>query len=389
MILHPGIIALLIGTALVLAMVIHAAVIGGLILRRWDFTSSSAGQLGLERKTYLVSTLLNYALAFQILSTFLFIYTLDDVHPLFSGAMCATGSLNANPVGWYALLVKIAVFFLAGLWIVLNMIDQMVEDYPLIKLKYTLLIGLLPFIVLDFFFQFSYFTGLDPEIITSCCGSLFGGGGGNVASSLATLPVGKTMVVFYTLALFFIAMMLLCLFSKKPLFRSILSITAAAFLIMAIIAVLSFVSIYIYELPTHHCPFDMVQQEYGFIGYPLYLSLFCGVFFGVLPGIFQPAKRIQNVVAPLDRIEKKWLLSSLGFTLFFILLVSWQVIFSNLKSFSVSVSPGLVSCQVCNDLRPGRSGASPRGAAPALIAFKCQFICDVRPGCSWLSGKYS
>lgn len=341
MILHPGIIALLTGTALVLAMVIHAAVIGAFILRRWDFTSSSAGQLALERKTYLVSTLLNYALAFQILSTFLFIYTLDDVHPLFIGAMCATGSLNANPVGWYALLVKITVFFLAGLWIVLNMIDQMVEDYPLIKLKYILLIGLLPFVVLDFFLQFSYFTGLDPEIITSCCGSLFGSGGGDVASSLATLPVGKTMVAFYTLALFYIGIMFLCLFSKKPLFRYIQSVTAAAFLIMAIIAVISFVSIYIYELPTHHCPFDMVQPEYGFIGYPLYLSLFCGVFFGLLPGVFQPAKRISNVAAPLERIERKWLLSSLVCTLCFLLLVSWQVVFSNLDNFFVSVYSGL------------------------------------------------
>ena len=140
MILHPGILALLTGMVLVLAMVFYAAVTGVLILRRWDFSSSSAAQLALERKTYLVSTLLNYGLAFQILSTFLFLYTLDDIHTLFTGAMCATGSLNANPVGWYALLLKITVFFLAGLWIVLNMIDQMVEDYPFVKLKYSLLV---------------------------------------------------------------------------------------------------------------------------------------------------------------------------------------------------------------------------------------------------------
>ncbi len=193
----------------------------------------------------------------------------------------------------------------------------------------------------DFFLQFSYFTGLDPEIITSCCGSLFGGGGGNVASSLATLPVGKTMVAFYTFAFFFIGVICLCLFSNKPLFRYIQTIIAAAFLIMAIIAVISFVSIYTYELPTHHCPFDMVQPEYNFIGYPLYLSLFCGVFFGLLPGIFQPAKRLPSMTAPLERIEKKWLLSSLVCTLFFLLLVSWQVVFSNLDNFSVSAFPGL------------------------------------------------
>jgi hypothetical protein len=340
MILHPGILALLTGTALVLAMVIHAAVTGGIILLRWDLSSSSAEQLALERKTYLVSTLLNYALAFQVLSAFLFIYTLDDVHSLFIGAMCATGSLNANPVGWYALLVKITVFFLAGLWIVLNMIDQMVEDYPLIKLKYSLLIALLPIIVLDLFLQFSYFTGLDPEIITSCCGALFGGGGGDVATSLAALPVAETMLAFYSLTLFFVTVLCCCLFSDKPVFRYIQSGTAAAFLIMAISAVVSFVSIYIYELPTHHCPFDMVQLEYNFIGYPLYMSLFGAVFFGILPGIFQPAKRIVNMAAPLSRIERKWVISSLVCLVFFLIIVTWQIVSSNLEFLSFAFFQG-------------------------------------------------
>ena len=341
MILHPGILALLAGTGLVLAMVIPAAIIGVLILWQWDFTNSSAGQLALERKTYLVSTLLNYALAFQILSTFLFIYTLDDIHTLFTGAMCATGSLNANPIGWYALLVKITVFFLAGFWIVLNMIDQMVEDYPLIKLKYILLLGLLPCIALDFFLQFTYFTGLNPEIITSCCGALFGGGAETAVSSLATLPPEKTMLGFYALALLYMALMILCLLFQNPFLRYSLSGAAVSFLIMSIVAIISFVSIYIYELPTHHCPFDIVQSGYGFIGYPLYLSLFCSVFLGVLPGMFQPAKKIQNIFVPLNRIEKKWLCFSLGSTFFFLILVSWQVVFSHLNNFSFFVFQGM------------------------------------------------
>ncbi len=340
MILHPGILALLTGTGLVLVMVFYAAVTGALILRRWDFSSSSSGQLALERKTYLVSTLVNYGLAFQVLSIFLFVYTLDDIHTLFTGAMCATGSLNANPVGWYALLLKITVFFLAGFWIVLNMIDQMVEDYPFVRLKYSLLLALLPFIVLDFYLQFIYFTGLDPEIITSCCGSLFGGGGGDVASSLAALPVWETLLVFYSLALFFVVSLCCCLSSGKPLFRYLQSAIAASFLVIAIIAVISFVSIYIYELPTHHCPFDMVQSGYYFIGYPLYLSLFGAVFFGLLPGIFQPVKKIANVAAPLIRMERKWLVSSLTCLGFFLLIVTWQIVFSNLNYLSSAPSPG-------------------------------------------------
>ncbi len=342
MILHPGILALITGTGLVLIMVTYATGAGIRILRRWDFSSSSAGQLVLERKTYLISALLHYGLVFQVLSIFLFVYTLDDIHTLFTGAMCATGSLNANPVGWYALLLKIMVFFLAGLWIVLNMIDQMMEDYPFIKLKYSLLIVLFPIILLDFLLQIRFFTGLDPEIITSCCGALFGGGGGEVAGSLAALPVAGTMVAFYIFSLLFLTCTWACLLSKKKFFRYFQSTIAGAFLIMAISAVISFVSIYIYELPTHHCPFDMVQSGYNFIGYPLYLSLFGAVFFGLLPGVFQPAKRCANVAVALHRVEKKWLLATLGFLIFFLIVVTWQILFSNLDYFSSFVPLGRV-----------------------------------------------
>lgn len=334
MILHPGVLALISGSAIALAMVLHAAVVGMVILRRWDFSSSSACQLALERKTYLVSTLVNYALAFQILSFFLFIYTVEDIHNLFVGAMCATGSLNANPLGWYVLLSKITVFFLSGLWIVLNFVDQKVEDYPLVRLKYFLLIGLLPFIGLDLFLQVSYFFGLDPDIITSCCGSLFGEGGTTVTSSISTLPVWSAMLVFYSVAGLFIVVMWCCLNSQQRLLRYLHTAAAAIFFVVAVMAVISFGSIYIYELPMHHCPFDMMQREYNLIGYPLYLGLFGGVFFGLLPGFFQPLKRIPSLQETLVRVERRWVLWSMGCTLFFLLVITSQVVFSDLDYFS-------------------------------------------------------
>ena len=107
MILHPGVLSLIAGSLIVVAMLFHASMLGLKILDAWDINSSSALQLSLERKTYLISTIMNYALGFEIISAFLFIYTVDDIHRQFVGAMCATGSLNANPVGWDVLIVKI------------------------------------------------------------------------------------------------------------------------------------------------------------------------------------------------------------------------------------------------------------------------------------------
>ncbi len=144
MILHAGILALIIATAIVLAMLLYASWIGVRILRRWDAGSSSEEQLLLERSTFLVSSIASTTLGFQAASLLLFLYTIDDIHGLFVGAMCATGSLNAAPWGWAALGVKIVLLFLSLIWIVLHRLDQSAGDFPLVRIKYVGLLLLAP-----------------------------------------------------------------------------------------------------------------------------------------------------------------------------------------------------------------------------------------------------
>ena len=58
MILHPGVLALVMGSIAVTAMMLYASLLGVKIVRKWNIRSSSAEQLSLERKTYLISTIL-------------------------------------------------------------------------------------------------------------------------------------------------------------------------------------------------------------------------------------------------------------------------------------------------------------------------------------------
>ncbi len=330
MILHSGILALLLGSGIVLLMMLYACALGIRILMKWDYESSSEEQLALERKTYLISTLINYAFGFVVLSGFLYIYTVDDIHQLFVGAMCATGSLNANPIGWNVLGTKILSFFLAAVWLAVNYFDQRAEDFPLVRGKYIFLLVITPVIAADLYFQLRYFLGLEPEIITSCCGSLFGDQGTTVASGLAGLPVAPMMRLFYGAIVFYGATGILCLFQKTSAWRYLLSILAALFFFVAMASIISFISLYIYELPTHHCPFDILQKGYGFIGYPMYLTLFCGVLFGLLPGLFQPLKKISSLKEEIKQAERKWVISSLVFMLLFVAISSWPILFGNL-----------------------------------------------------------
>ena len=92
-----------------------------------------------------------------------------------------------NGFGYPALILKMINFLLAGLWLILNYADNRGYDYPLIKTKYLLLLNLAPLILIEMVLQANYFLRLKPNIITSCCGSLF-----SVGEQGLTSETGRT-----------------------------------------------------------------------------------------------------------------------------------------------------------------------------------------------------
>jgi len=327
--LKPGILALLISSFLVSGMMLYASWYGVLILRYWDIKSGSEIQLSLERRTYLISTIIAYAFAFQLLSFFLFIYTADSLHPFFTGAMCAVGSLNVNQWGYPVVVLKTVIFLLAGLWLILNFSDNRGYDYPLIKKKYFLLLLIAPMILAETIIQTKYFLGLEPEVITSCCGSLFTSDGKGVASEIISFPHSVMEVLFYAAMLGSIA--LGGVFSRTGkmgyLFSGVVFIT----FLIAIASVISFISIYFYELPTHHCPFCILQKEYLYIGYFLYLLLLVGGLAGMGVGVLMPWRQIPSLKETLPTIQKHLAVTSVISYLLFTVIATYQIIFSNLK----------------------------------------------------------
>ena len=159
MFFKPAILALFTGSLLISGMLLFSAYYAVQILQKWDIRSGSEAQLNLERRTYLVSSLMAYALAFQLASFFLFIYTADNLHTFFTGAMCAAGSLNANRWGYPTIILKIINFLLAGVWLIVNYCDNRGYDYPLIREKYILLLLITPLILAEAVMQAGYFGG--------------------------------------------------------------------------------------------------------------------------------------------------------------------------------------------------------------------------------------
>jgi hypothetical protein len=93
-------------------------------------------------------------------------------------------------------------------------------------------------------------------------------------------------------------------------------------------AVISFISLYFYELPTHHCPFDLLQSEYNYIGYPLYLSLFAAGITGAGAGVIDRFKKSPTLESVIPGLQKRLCLTAMsGYTLF-TLIASYPIVFS-------------------------------------------------------------
>ena len=324
MITDLWVIVQIIGDAFVLVFSFYAVWLGVRIARKWNIQSASEEQLWLERKSHLVSTVMNYVFGFQLISLLLFVVTVNDHFPqLIKGAMCGTGSLNANAYGWPTLYLKITGFFVYGLWLMINTLDQKVPEFPLTRLKFYLLLPIIPFVVSQVVIELLYFIHINPNIITTCCSITFSD------NPLAeTTMSGSRHEMAWVLGFYLLTGILLLLFfllQTKHNFRIgnyVFSLLTALFFFLALKTLILHFSKYIYGMPSHHCPFDMLWGHYYYVGYLLYLSLFVGTLTGLSVGLMALLSRKEKVREEAQRLRQRFLSLSMANLLFYTLLVS-------------------------------------------------------------------
>lgn len=293
MLTSPAVLALNAASFTVTLLMILAAVFGYQVLRHWDIASGSEQQLALERRTYLIATLVAWCFVSTVGSLLLFVYNAEQLSTQFVGAMCATGVLNANPWGWSALALKIAVFFAGATWLMLNRVDNQAPDYPLIRVKYGMLLGILPLVVLEAAVQLRFFHGLDPDVITSCCGALFSPAGSGVAATLAAFDPAHSLAAMYASGAVVLGLGLS--YRRRRHKGSAIAVAGTLAFAAALAAIVSCVALYIYEHPHHHCPFCILKSGHGFIGYWLYIPLFAATALALGVGLINQWSQIPSL----------------------------------------------------------------------------------------------
>jgi len=294
-ILNPWIIAMHLNMLCMTGLYLYALLISFQIVKGWDIRSMDEAQLILERRSFLAATIIQYGLWIQVMSLLLFYMALESVSELIPGAMCATGSLQASSYGFPALFTKVVVTTLCVLWLGIHHVDANLEDYGLTLPKFRYLLFLAPLVVVDLAFQFFYFFDLEPEIISSCCGVVFEIEGEGLGASVASLPAFPTMMAFYAMVPVLLTGRIIA--GKGTAWGYyIYSGIGVLFFVLSILAIISFISPYVYEVPTLHCPFCLMRKEYGHIGYLLYLLLFGALLLSLLPALLELMKRKEPTI---------------------------------------------------------------------------------------------
>jgi len=306
--LNNQVLIYLFSEAILFTLAIIAFIVAVQIVMRWDFGAFTQRQFALERRAYLVMTIILFVVVMKIFLLPYFVFTVDNLSVLVPGAMCAAGVISANGYGLELLFLKLLIAFMLILWLALNRYDLAAKDYPIFRPKTWLYLGIFVLLVLELWWDVAYFTHIDTHLPVSCCSALFG-----QLEGANPLPFGLSrpmlLVLFYLL---YVLVLLATLAGQPWLVLPMLGM----FVGVAYYAVVYFFGTYVYALPTHKCPFCMFQPEYYYVGYLIWGSLFSGTFLGATAAIQRLWLKKQDI---------SWERWSLGLLSFFVLLSSGYV----------------------------------------------------------------
>jgi len=272
MILNSYIITYLVCSCLSLFIGLTALGHGFYVWRKWDMTSDAEQQYGLEKKVYLIITILSLGFILRFLMVPLWFWTLHSMIASISGAMCLVGVHNINtPVSYISSGLKLALPVFYGYWLTLNFLDRQVATQPFMKQKLIFLSPLGILVLVETVLDATFLISVPPRQV-SCCTSLFDVPRDNIPQ-IVTGSTWIWVVVFYCLAAFIIGEMIWFLIAQK---RSVSSKEGWWFgkksvMILETLIIVFTIAVFVLSLhtkiaplflnlPFHHCIFCLGQE---------------------------------------------------------------------------------------------------------------------------------
>jgi hypothetical protein len=176
-----------------------------------------------------------------------------------------------------------------------------------------------------------YLTDLRPDIITSCCGVVFATAGDEGYNLVGPLPTVHVMLLFYGLAGLLFALAFFLLRGNgavrpeggTPRTNFIFGTGCLLFFMLSLLVVTAIISPYIYAMPAHRCPFDILQGEYNGVGYPIYAFLMLATFTGTSGAATSFLQKQPGLAEPVRLFRQTCLRLFLLLLPAFLAVVSW------------------------------------------------------------------
>lgn len=263
------------------------------ILRFFDINSNQPQQYELEKKSYFAATAIKVGLIIGFLQLPYLIFILDKLSYYLPGAMCAAGVVGANPFGTPLIMSHIIFLLVSAFWLAVHQLDLKSETLQYTRIKFGIYISLFVLFMLKYALLLIYLNNLDPQQAVACCSLLYGSGQFGDTSIQKVQP--------WMLSTAFVTLFLLTLFVTFKRWSFAAIVANIIMLMFSIYAVTHLFSPYVYELPTHHCPYCLFQPEYLYVGYLLFALLLTAAFTGIVSA--QIKLMLERDLAYLFRIS--------------------------------------------------------------------------------------
>lgn len=255
------------------------------IIKNYNPEISSTKQFNLAKNGYLISTIIAFILIVKLPLFLYFVWTMDEISGFVPGAMCAAGIVSATNYGVPMFFLKMINLFFLSAWLLIHFEDSKTPNSQFLKLKFKIFIALFLLLVAEFVLEILHFKGIPLDRPVLCCSDLFSKLPDNQMNFWYT---NKFLVIGFYLS--FVAVFLSAYF-RIDVFVGFFS---PVFMIFSWQALIRFFSPYIYELPTHKCPYCLLQGDYNYIGYLVYILIFIGTLPGLFVFILEILNRKQN-----------------------------------------------------------------------------------------------
>ena len=197
MLLSPEVLAIFIVNGIFLVFAIIAFVFSVKLVLKWDLNSTCQEQYQLEKQSFLSATVIKYIFIIKVPLFLFFIFTLDKISSLLSGAMCAAGVVDATVYGTFLILLKILNLYLFAYWLVLHNEDMKHEQQPYTREKFGIYIVLFFLLLLEIALEGLMFHAIDIQKVVECCGAIYSSTTGSYISNILRLDAPFLLSFFY------------------------------------------------------------------------------------------------------------------------------------------------------------------------------------------------